>query len=159
MVIAVTSQRLLILKAGGAFTVKARELLGEAAIGGIDGIDVERGGQQTKPVPAAKRAASANDCGTQRREPGGHLHCRRLFKQNDHENRSAEGRDSNPRTTLRPSTVFEPSTFGPKASRSAKLDSQGNARGNENRSLPLQALSQCCAVGLDGQRGRQRGAP
>ncbi len=44
MVIAVTSQRLLIFRMGGAVTPKARELLGEAAIGDVDGIDVEPAG-------------------------------------------------------------------------------------------------------------------
>jgi hypothetical protein len=44
MVIAVTSRRLLIFRMGGAFTPKAKELLGEAPIGAVEGIDVEPAG-------------------------------------------------------------------------------------------------------------------
>jgi hypothetical protein len=44
MVIAVTSRRLLIFRMGGAFTPKAKELLGEAPIGDVEGIDVEPAG-------------------------------------------------------------------------------------------------------------------
>jgi hypothetical protein len=44
MVVAVTSQRLLIFRMGGSFTVKVKELLGEAPIGDVEGIDVEPAG-------------------------------------------------------------------------------------------------------------------
>ena len=44
MVIAVTSRRLLIFRMAGAFTPKAKELLGEAPIGDVEGIDVEPAG-------------------------------------------------------------------------------------------------------------------
>jgi hypothetical protein len=44
MIIAVTTRRLLIFRMGGAFTPKVRELLGEAPIGDVEGIDVEAAG-------------------------------------------------------------------------------------------------------------------
>jgi hypothetical protein len=40
MVIAITSRRLLVFRSAGAFTVKAKELLAEAPIADVDGIDV-----------------------------------------------------------------------------------------------------------------------
>ena len=40
MVIAVTTQRMLIFRMGGAFTPKVKTLLGEAPIGDVEGIDV-----------------------------------------------------------------------------------------------------------------------
>ncbi len=44
MVIAVTTQRLLIFRMGGAFTPKVKTLLGEAPIGDVEGIDVRPAG-------------------------------------------------------------------------------------------------------------------
>jgi hypothetical protein len=49
MVLAVTSQRLLVFKAAGAFTVKAKELLGEVPIDAVEDIAVETRGM-VKPV-------------------------------------------------------------------------------------------------------------
>jgi len=50
MVIAVTTERLLVFRSGGAFTVKVKELLAETPIGAVDAIDVEPDGQLTKAV-------------------------------------------------------------------------------------------------------------
>ena len=44
MIVAVTSHRLLIFRMGGAFTPKVKELIGEAPIGDVEGIDVEPAG-------------------------------------------------------------------------------------------------------------------
>jgi hypothetical protein len=57
MVIAVTSQRLLIFRMGGAFTPKVRELLGEAPIADVEGIDVEPAGL-SKAVTLRVRGAA-----------------------------------------------------------------------------------------------------
>ena len=57
MVIAVTTQRLLIFRMGGAFTPKARELLGEAPIGDVEGIDVAPAGL-SKAVTLRVRGAA-----------------------------------------------------------------------------------------------------
>ena len=43
MVVAVTSQRLLVFRQGGFFVAKAVEQLGEAPIGAVEAIDVESG--------------------------------------------------------------------------------------------------------------------
>jgi hypothetical protein len=58
MVIAVTTERLLVFRSGGAFTVKAKQLLAEVPIGAVDGIDVERDGQLTKSVTLRVRGAA-----------------------------------------------------------------------------------------------------
>jgi hypothetical protein len=58
MVIAVTTERLLVFRSGGAFTVKAKELLAEVPIAAVDGIDVERDGQLTKTVTLRVRGAA-----------------------------------------------------------------------------------------------------
>jgi hypothetical protein len=58
MVIAVTTERLLVFRSGGAFTVKAKQLLAEVPIGAVDGIDVERDGQLTKSVTLGVRGAA-----------------------------------------------------------------------------------------------------
>jgi hypothetical protein len=50
MVIALTTHRLLMFKSGGAFTAKAKHLLGEAPIAAVEAIDVDRDGQLTKAV-------------------------------------------------------------------------------------------------------------
>ena len=57
MVIAVTSRRLLVFRMGGAFTPKVRELLGEAPIGDVEGIDVEPAGL-SKAVTLRVRGAA-----------------------------------------------------------------------------------------------------
>ena len=44
MIIAVTTRRLLIFRMGGAFTPRVKELLGEAPIADVEGIDVEPAG-------------------------------------------------------------------------------------------------------------------
>ena len=58
MVIAVTSERLLVFRSGGAFTVKAKELLAEVPIAAVDGIDVEPDGRLTKAVTLRVRGAA-----------------------------------------------------------------------------------------------------
>ena len=58
MVIAVTTRRLLILKAGGAFTVKAKELLGEVPITDVEAIDVVPDGRLTQHVTLHVRGAA-----------------------------------------------------------------------------------------------------
>jgi hypothetical protein len=58
MVIAVTSRRLLVFRAAGAFTVKAAELLGEVPVTDVDAIDVERDGHLTKAVTLRVRGAA-----------------------------------------------------------------------------------------------------
>jgi hypothetical protein len=50
MILAVTSQRLLVFRAGGAFTPKAKELVGSADLEDVDAIDVARDGSLTKAV-------------------------------------------------------------------------------------------------------------
>jgi hypothetical protein len=57
MVIAVTSQRLLIFRMGGAFTPKVKALLGEAPIGDVERIDVEPAGL-SKAVTLRVRGAA-----------------------------------------------------------------------------------------------------
>jgi hypothetical protein len=57
MVIAVTNLRLLIFRMGGAFTPKVRELLGEAPIEEVEGIDVEPAGL-SKAVTLRVRGAA-----------------------------------------------------------------------------------------------------
>jgi hypothetical protein len=58
MVIAVTTERLLVFRSGGSFTVKAKQLLAEAPIEAVDGIDVERDGHLTKRVTLRVRGAA-----------------------------------------------------------------------------------------------------
>lgn len=55
MVVAVTTQRLLIFKAGGAFTVKATDLLGQLPITAVDAITVDTRGL-VKPVTVHARS-------------------------------------------------------------------------------------------------------
>jgi hypothetical protein len=57
MGVAVTSQRLLIFKAGGAVTLKATELLSDIPIGEVDSIEVGKGAL-TKPVMVTVRGES-----------------------------------------------------------------------------------------------------
>jgi hypothetical protein len=57
MGLAITSQRLLIFKAGGAVTVKAKELLSDVPIGEVDSIEVGKGAL-TKPVTVTVRGES-----------------------------------------------------------------------------------------------------
>ena len=57
MGIGVTSQRLLIFKAGGAMTLKAQELLTAVPVSDIDGIDVGKG-TLTKPLTITVRGES-----------------------------------------------------------------------------------------------------
>jgi hypothetical protein len=58
MVIAVTTERLLVFRSGGAFTVKAKQLLAEVPIAAVDGIDVDRDGHLTKTVTLRVRGAA-----------------------------------------------------------------------------------------------------
>jgi len=58
MVIAVTTRRLLIFRSGGAFTVKVKELIGEAPIADVESIDVEPDGRLTKAVTVRVRGAA-----------------------------------------------------------------------------------------------------
>jgi hypothetical protein len=57
MIVAVTSQRLLIFRMGGAFLPKVKELLGEAPIGEVEGIEVEPAGL-SKAVTVRVRGAA-----------------------------------------------------------------------------------------------------
>jgi hypothetical protein len=57
MCLAITPQRLLIFKAGGAVTLKATELLTDVPIGDVDSIEVGRGAL-TKPVTLTIRGES-----------------------------------------------------------------------------------------------------
>jgi hypothetical protein len=57
MGVAVTSQRLLIFKAGGAVTLKATELLSAVPVGEVDSIEVGKG-MTTKPVTITVRGES-----------------------------------------------------------------------------------------------------
>jgi hypothetical protein len=50
MVVAVTSERLLVLRAGGVLAVKARELVGECPLADVDAIEVARDGKLTRTV-------------------------------------------------------------------------------------------------------------
>ena len=58
IVLAVTTERLLVFRSGGAFTVKAKQLLAEALIAAVDAIDVERDGHLTKAVTLRVRGAA-----------------------------------------------------------------------------------------------------
>jgi mannose-6-phosphate isomerase-like protein (cupin superfamily) len=58
MVLAVTSERLLVFKAGGAFTVKVRALVGEAPVEDVDAIAVAPDGRLTKAVTLHVRGAA-----------------------------------------------------------------------------------------------------
>ena len=50
MVVAVTSERLLVLRAGGVLAVKARELVGECPLADVDAIEVARDGKLSRTV-------------------------------------------------------------------------------------------------------------
>jgi hypothetical protein len=58
MVIAVTTERLLVFRSGGAFTVKAKQLLAEVPMAAIDAIDVERDGHLTEAVTLRVRGTA-----------------------------------------------------------------------------------------------------
>ena len=57
MVIALTTQRLLIFTSGGAFTVKVKRLLGEAPIAAVDAIDAVLSARARPPGRRATRRA------------------------------------------------------------------------------------------------------
>jgi hypothetical protein len=65
MVLAVTTERLLVFRARGAFTVRARELVGSCAVENVDGIDVVPG-RRTKAVITLRVLDSAIEVETAR---------------------------------------------------------------------------------------------
>ena len=69
MVLAVTSERLLVFKAGGAFTVKVRALVGEAPIEDVDAIDVARHGSLQLKAVTLRVAGAAIGVETARGQP------------------------------------------------------------------------------------------